>query len=67
MTGMSPLCSTSFGNISSPRLFACSFSMRFRTRLRSSGGRPAISSSADSARYHSSRVFSWLNSAIDSR
>ena len=67
MTGMSPLCSTSFGNISSPRLFARSFSMRCRPRLRSFGGRPAISSSALSARYHNSSDFSSLNSAIDSR
>ena len=67
MTGTSPLCSTSFGNISSPRLFACSFSMRFMTRLRSLGGMPPSSSSAVSARYHNSSVFIWLNSAMDSR
>ena len=46
MTWMSPLLLASFGNISSPRLFACSFSMRFMLRLRSLGGRPPISSSA---------------------
>ncbi len=67
MTGISPLCSTSFGNISSPRLFACSFSMRLTSRLRRSGGSSARSSAAVIIRYHSSSVFISLSSAIDSR
>ena len=69
MTGISPLCSTSFGKMSSAMLFARSFWRRFRTRLRKLGVldarhqlvRPQI------AWYHSSSVFIWLNSAIDSR
>ena len=67
MTGVSPLCSTSFGNISSPRLFARSFSMRLTSFVRSFGGMLARSSSTPSAWYHNSSVFNWLNSAMDSR
>ena len=67
MTGTPPRCSTSFGNISSPRLFARSFSMRFVTRWRHLEGRLPSNSSDSSARYHNSSVFSWLNSAMDSR
>ena len=68
MTGISPLCSASFGKISSATLFARSFCMRFMARLRKSGSlMPATSSSAPSDRYQSSSVFIWLNSAMDSR
>ena len=67
ITWMLPRFSASFGNISSPRLFACSFSMRLMIRFRNLGGRPPISSSAVSDRYHNSSVFNWLNSAMDSR
>ena len=68
ITGMPPLRSTSFGNISSPRLFACSFSTRFMNRLRRPGSfRPSNRSFAHIAWYHNSRVFIRLNSAMDSR
>ena len=68
MTGISPLCSTSFGKISSATLFARSFCRRLMARLRSSGSLMlATSSSAPIDWYHSSSVFIWLNSAMDSR
>ena len=68
MTGISPLCSTSFGKMSSAMLFARSFCRRLMARLRRAGSlMPATSSSAPSAWYHSSSVFIWLNSAMDSR
>ena len=68
MTGISPLCSTSFGKMSSATLFARSFCRRLRPRSRSAGSlMPATRSSAHSAWYHSSSVFIWLNSAMDSR
>ena len=46
MTGTSPLCSTSFGNSSSPRLFPRSFSMRFCARRCSAGSSPETRSSS---------------------
>ena len=68
MTGNSPLCSTSFGKMSSAMLLARSFCMRFSARSRRAGSLMlATSSSPHMPWYHSSSVFSWLNSAIDSR
>ena len=68
MTGISPLCSASFGKMSSAMLFARSFWRRARARLRSSGSwMLATTSSIAIAWYHSSSVFIRLNSAIDSR
>ena len=68
MTGISPLCSASFGKMSSATLFARSFCRRLTARSRNSGLlMPATSSSAPSAWYHSSSVFIWLSSVMDSR
>ena len=68
MTGISSLCSTSLGKISSPALFARSFFIRLTARCRSFGSlMVAMMSSAQSAVYQSSSVFILLNSAMDSR
>ena len=68
MEGISPLCSTNFGKMSSATLFARSFWRRSRARLRSLGSLTcATKSSASIARYQSSSVFISLNSAMDSR
>ncbi len=68
MTGASPLCSTSFGKMSSATLFSLSFCTRFMALARKTGSSMLASSSSEpSARYHSSSVFSSLNSAMDSR
>ncbi len=67
MTALSPLCSASFGNISSPRLFAVSLSMRFSARRRRSSGRSAMSASTGRDWCHSSSVLSWESSDMNSR
>ena len=68
MTGVGLFLSASFGKMSSAMLFARSFCRRLRACARNAESlMPATNSSAGSARYHSSSVFSSLNSAIDSR
>ena len=68
MIGLSPLCSTSLGKMSSATLLLRSFSNRFVTRSRIAGSLiEATRSSIWIEWYQSSSVCIWLNSAIDSR